>query len=121
VPGHPQAHLGLAILDTRRDGGSVATRLDARLMAVAASRCVGADALDLQLPVHVPFEVHMARAGALKADGDKAACMRMLEAALAAERPGSSGWQIPLDPLLCVQEDPELCVVLLGTLSDRAW
>lgn len=121
VPGHPMSHLGLSMLDARRDGGLVAVFLDARLLAVVASRPVDPHAADLQVPAYLPFEVHMARAGALKADGDKVGCMRMLEAALAAERPGSSGWQIPLDPLLCVQDDPELSVVLLGRLSDRAW
>jgi hypothetical protein len=47
--------------------------------------------------------------------------MRMLQAALEAAPPGSSGWLIPLDPLLGVMDHPELSAALLGTLADRAW
>lgn len=121
VPGHPQAHLGLAILDARGDDGSVAAHLEVRLHAVATSRPVDPDAADRGLPTHVPFEVHVARAAALKADGRIVEGMRLLLAALEAAPPGNSGWFIPLDPFLRVMADPETAATLLGTLSDRAW
>jgi hypothetical protein len=111
----------MARLDARRDGGSVAARLDARLLAVVSASPTDPAADELEIPAHVPFDVHIARAGAVKADGDTPGCMRMLQAALEAAPPGSSGWLIPLDPLLGVMDHPELSAALLGTLADRAW
>jgi hypothetical protein len=62
----------------------------------------------------------MANAALLVHAGDVAAAVRLLDAALAAAPPGSTGWMIPIDPLLRVWEDREAWKPVLGRLALRA-
>lgn len=97
VPGHPMARAGLAILD-------------------------GSDRIDFAAgdDSSPDFDHTMARAALLVARGDVAGAVTLMHAALAAAPPGSTGWTIPVEPLLRVQDQPGLWAPVLTLLRQRA-
>jgi DNA-binding winged helix-turn-helix (wHTH) protein len=89
------------------------------------SGVVGADlvsALDVPSARHesLRFEREMAKAALLVHAGDVPAAVRLLDAALAEAPPGSTGWIIPIDPLLRVWDNRETWRPVLERLALRA-
>jgi hypothetical protein len=61
-----------------------------------------------------------ARAAVLVARGGASAAADVVERALASAPPGASGWTIPIEPLLRVQDAPEAWARVLSALRMRA-
>ena len=95
VPGHPMAHAGLEILSVGTEPRS------------------GGDDL-------VPVDVVIAQAAQLVARGDAPPAARLLVEALVSAPPGNAGWRIPIEPLLRVQDAPDVWAPVLQVLRDRA-
>jgi tetratricopeptide (TPR) repeat protein len=64
--------------------------------------------------------VAMVRAVVLVLQGEHAAAARLCAEALAAAEPGSSGWLLPVEPLLNIAAHPEAWAAPLATLRARA-
>jgi len=104
VPLHPGALAGLRILECRESGSALQPEHVERPTDGAP----------------LAFESHMAHAALLVDAGNHAEAVKIVEAALAAAAPGSTGWTIPIDPLLLVTEQPEAWTPVLATLHVRA-
>jgi hypothetical protein len=98
VSGHTQARAGLAILD------GPDSEMARHLANDSSAAC------DLVTP----------RAAVLVHAGGVAAAVAMVHDALRAAPPGNAGWQIPVDPLLRVWEDPGAWRPVLALLHVRA-
>ena len=101
VPRHPNALAGLAILTGATDHA---------LALVASMRPHKTHDVDLAL----------AQAALLAAAHNAPGAVEVAAAALAAAPPGSAGWLLPIDPLLNVQQAPDLWTPALAQLHLRA-
>jgi DNA-binding winged helix-turn-helix (wHTH) protein/Flp pilus assembly protein TadD len=100
VPGHPMAMLGLEILDgVPWDPASVAS-------------------FDPELPM--PGERLLVLVVRMSRAGDRAGAASLLAMAMSMPTHASTGWMIPIEPLLGVQQSPDLYAGVLRQLSDRA-
>jgi DNA-binding winged helix-turn-helix (wHTH) protein/Flp pilus assembly protein TadD len=108
VPHHPLALAGSVIVGGRQGGKAPRPQAD------EATRRQGDE------PSNLVFEREMANAALLADAGDVAAAVRLLDAALAAAPPGSTGWTIPIDPLLRVWENRAAWKPVLDRLALRA-
>ncbi|MCC7044294.1 MAG: winged helix-turn-helix domain-containing protein [Acidobacteria bacterium] len=100
VPGHPMATLGLEILDGM-SGDAAAGR-----------------GFDLTGPM--AGERALAHAARMSYAGDRAGAARLIAAAVRTAPAGSTGWLIPIEPLLGLRESPERFAGALEQLSQRA-
>lgn len=71
-------------------------------------------------PIPLAFERAMARAGRLVHAGNVDAAVDIIERTLVDAPPGSTGWVLILDPLLCVLSHRDLWARALGTIHERA-
>ena len=104
VPLHPGARMGLRIVERRSSGTSSSHDPFEGPPEGAPLR----------------FETYMAHAAWLVEVGDQAGAVKVLGNALAGAPRGTSGWTIPIDPMLQVVEHPDAYTSLLGTLHVRA-
>jgi tetratricopeptide (TPR) repeat protein len=94
VPKHPLARLGSAML--------------------------GAGANDPALVVSAPpFEAALGHAIGLVAAGDHVSAARLMDQALAAAPPGSTGWLLPVEPFVNVAAAPDVWAPVLARLRTR--
>lgn len=108
IPHHPLALAGLDI------GGAAADDLAAVGTGAVARRRAAAP------PASLRFEHEVARAARLVDTGDVSGAVAIIEAALAAARPGRTGWSVPIDPLLRVWENPDAWASVSAMLRERA-
>jgi hypothetical protein len=70
--------------------------------------------------VEPSFDVVVARATRLVADGDTRGAAHLLASALAAAPPDNTGWRVPIEPLLGVSQDRDAWRDVLTISRTRA-
>ena len=95
IPQHAMAHAGLALLSSEQ-------------------------AANAPLTSALSVDAAMTRAVTLVAAGDTAGAAQLVGALLASAPPGNAGWQVPIEPLLNVQQARAVWASVLGVLRMRA-
>ncbi len=111
---------GLELLDIMiSDGGRLPSATDL-LMQMGMGSALFGPAAPFGASGPDPVQVAMGKAALLVDSGDVDAAVREVLTALEQAPAGSSGWMIPIDPLLRVWEAPEKWAPVLDLLKRRA-
>jgi len=110
VPMHPLARIGLAAVNN--------TLSDTLSPATNHPPAVPTDHQPHDASVSI--DLAMARAVQLVLSGTPTDAARIVDHALAEATPGSAGWLLPVEPILCALADPVLWASALSRVRNRA-